>query len=533
MKKDKNGYEFKRIALSSFLLFLFFSIGTFFVFYQLELNDIKIRRSEITSSETSLKNAEAYVIRNRIDRLTSDLLYIRDSVKMFGLEESGRKELIRNWIAFSDNTKIYDQIRYIDVKGNEIIRVNYYDTGSIAVPDRELQNKSDRYYFTDSINLNPNQIYISKLDLNIEHGSIEKPDKPMIRFIIPYSDEKGQKKGEIVMNYLARNLLDSLGKIADSSAGYTYMLNAGSYWLFNNYKRNTEWAFMYDNLKNINFKKEYPQEWEKFQQTDAGLLITENGFFTYCTILTDSSYVLKNASYSLVLDEGDWRIVSHVRADGNYARIFAWQKIDFVKDVLVKVLPLFVLMWVFSVAITFLAEKNKQRRAKMRYLSEHDEMTGVLNRHTGLERLANLCEEGENNKPFSICFIDINGLKDVNDTFGHESGDRLIMLVTDCLKESVRDTDCVCRLGGDEFMIVCQETDEKGMEAVWKRIQSKFDGINELKQQLFIISASHGVTGYQKGDTDKSMVERADQTMYEEKRRIKGNQRNIISQNQL
>ncbi len=76
---------------------------------------------------------------------------------------------------FSQQKRVYDQIRYIDKTGMEVIRVNHINGKAVIVPQGELQSKLGRYYFSNSMALNPGQIYISKFDLNIEQGETEQP----------------------------------------------------------------------------------------------------------------------------------------------------------------------------------------------------------------------------------------------------------------------------------------------------------------------------------------------------------------------
>jgi len=106
-------------------------------------------------------------------------------------------------LVFSKNKKIYDQIRYINETGKEIIRINFNDGKPAIVQKEKLQNKAKRYYFLDTLKLKKNEIFISPLDLNIENGKIEKPLKPMLRIGTPIFDKHGNKKGIILLNYFA------------------------------------------------------------------------------------------------------------------------------------------------------------------------------------------------------------------------------------------------------------------------------------------------------------------------------------------
>lgn len=134
-----------------------------------------------------------------------------------------------------------------------------------------------------------------------------------------------------------------------------------------------------------------------------------------------------------------------------------------------------------------------------------------------------------NQGKLSVCFIDINGLKEVNDYLGHDTGDELILSVVDCIKKNIRDTDLIARLGGDEFLIIFYNMSAMDAEKVWTRISAEYDRINEEQNRKYVISASHGIEEVNV-DTDKSIdiiINQADEKMYREKRRIKKDEKII------
>jgi two-component system, NarL family, sensor histidine kinase EvgS len=99
-----------------------------------------------------------------------------------------RTKLENLFLVFARETQRYDQIRYIDLNGQEDIRIDF-NAGKPSIIAREnLQNKVDRYYFTDTIKLDRNSIFVSPFDLNIEHNKLEIPYKPMIRYATPVFD---------------------------------------------------------------------------------------------------------------------------------------------------------------------------------------------------------------------------------------------------------------------------------------------------------------------------------------------------------
>lgn len=159
---------------------------------------------------------------------------------------------------------------------------------------------------------------------------------------------------------------------------------------------------------------------------------------------------------------------------------------------------------------------------KLNYLASTDAMTGVLNRKSGLEMLEREFKLSNiNNKNLVICFVDVDGLKIINDTFGHEEGDKLLMSAAKILKESIRKTDFVIRMGGDEFLVVFPETTMKEANKVWGRILKLVEEINKNNEK-YNLSLSSGFYEYTK-ETEKKLtinelIKKADVEMYKVKR---------------
>jgi len=115
--------------------------------------------------------------------------------------------------------------------------------------------------------------------------------------------------------------------------------------------------------------------------------------------------------------------------------------------------------------------ERKKVEEKIRYLTFHDSLTGIYNRayfENELEKYDNL-----RYLPISVIMGDMNGLKLVNDAFGHDEGDRLLKIAANSLKESCRQADTVARYGGDEFVILLPNTTTQEAEGIIERISNK------------------------------------------------------------
>ncbi|MCP4285427.1 MAG: GGDEF domain-containing protein, partial [Gammaproteobacteria bacterium] len=113
--------------------------------------------------------------------------------------------------------RLYDQARLIDENGMEIVRVNFNNGRPAVVPRKELQNKKGRYYFEDAFRLGRGDVFVSPLDLNIENGKIEQPLKPVLRFAMPVFDQRGEKRGIVLLNYFGAKLLEHFSRHANTS----------------------------------------------------------------------------------------------------------------------------------------------------------------------------------------------------------------------------------------------------------------------------------------------------------------------------
>lgn len=159
------------------------------------------------------------------------------------------------------------------------------------------------------------------------------------------------------------------------------------------------------------------------------------------------------------------------------------------------------------------ATEKKERQEKIEYLSYHDQLTGLYNRHFFEEELKRI--DVERNLPLSIAMIDVNGLKLTNDAFGHESGDLLLKSVSNVLKGECRADDIISRIGGDEFVLLLPKTNHAETELIVKRIYKE---IESQKINNIILSVSIGwETKINPLEEIKEVYSKAEDYMYRKK----------------
>ncbi len=167
----------------------------------------------------------------------------------------------------------------------------------------------------------------------------------------------------------------------------------------------------------------------------------------------------------------------------------------------------------FSQLITNLRDKQRTEE-QLRYVSSHDTMTGVYNRSFFSEELARL-DRGRH-FPVSIIVVDLDGLKEINDTRGHAAGDRLIQQAAGVLTSAVRGEDVVARIGGDEFAIILPGADLEAAARVLERIRDEEAAYNREQTEFFLGMSLGVATASSRGDLDLTHKQ-ADRLMYEDK----------------
>ncbi|MFQ6082665.1 MAG: HD domain-containing phosphohydrolase [Candidatus Aminicenantia bacterium] len=149
----------------------------------------------------------------------NDLFFLRDlpSTKAYvdsAFESSFYRDKVKGiFYDFAKFHKTYYQIRIIDSLGTEVVRIdNRRNATTVVVDNSNLQNKKHRYYFSETMKLDRDQIFVSPIDLNIEHGKIEVPYVPVIRFATPLFDSKAKKKGILILNVYFSEVLKLLSE---------------------------------------------------------------------------------------------------------------------------------------------------------------------------------------------------------------------------------------------------------------------------------------------------------------------------------
>jgi len=166
-----------------------------------------------------------------------------------------------------------------------------------------------------------------------------------------------------------------------------------------------------------------------------------------------------------------------------------------------------------------LNEQLKLELEKTTYAATHDGMTGLVNREYFFNKVTEVIVNAKHNSnSFSILYIDIDGFKQVNDSYGHSYGDELLRIISQRLQKLVRKNDLVSRLGGDEFAIIFHETDQELSENIAQRILLEVKKGVRVGNREIHVTASVGISRYpDHGEFVDTLIQAADIAMYDSK----------------
>ena len=315
-----------------------------FVLLNFYLVEVEAIYSKVEEEESRVVNVANKFLIQIFAGIQSDLFFLSDifTIREDAFSQSSIEIISKEFLIASRRKLVYDQLRFLDNKGIETIRINFNEGKPAIVEKDKLQDKSGRYYFKNSISLKRNDIYLSRFDLNIENDVIESPKKispesvvfnriwrlhkdgkyvkPMIRIGTPVFDSKGEKKGIVLINYFGQQIIKSFEDITSSSYGISALVDSEGYWL-RGFDQEKEWGFIneFQGDENTRLQDKYPRVWDIISKKEEGQFYTNDGLVTF-----NSIYPLfkKNYLSLTTIDEPEGMIIN----SGNYV----WKVFTFV-----------------------------------------------------------------------------------------------------------------------------------------------------------------------------------------------------------
>ena len=168
------------------------------------------------------------------------------------------------------------------------------------------------------------------------------------------------------------------------------------------------------------------------------------------------------------------------------------------------------------------AIERKRMEEELKRLAHYDTLTGAYNRGYGLEILQRQLKLSKRDKsPLLLAYSDLDNLKDINDEFGHDEGDRAMVQVAKLFKSILREVDIITRMGGDEFLLIFLDSSLNEIPIIRKRLSKELARLNQISKKPYEIGFSTGFSNYDPTNPQlmDELIRIADQMMYEEKKR--------------
>ncbi|MES0371669.1 MAG: ATP-binding protein [Mariprofundaceae bacterium] len=361
------------------LVLLLISILTFYGYVRLNTAASESRAQ--LNQEVSLSiHAIALDIEVDLKHLVYSMLFIVDQVyghDPFSNEES-RDVLSEDFLSFLNTSAYFDQIRLLDPDGLEITRAEYGDGSPSLADPGGLQNKGSRYYFQEAMKLGKRQVYLSPLDLNVEHGEIDIPIKPTLRLAMPSFDTPERKSGVAVINALGQPILDHFSqRVSEVPVPRVYWLNENGYWLAGEEPEKL-WGFMYPDRQDQTLAVRDPQAWKTIAAEKRGSVTGADGVYVFSTIIPQQAAAGVNTILSIE-DTSQWKIVAFY-TDDEFQTYFAEKHNNQITILVLLGISLLALFWIVIIYHNQRIMKQQYRQREVEMTREHERMksTGII-----------------------------------------------------------------------------------------------------------------------------------------------------------
>ena len=500
------------------VIFSYLSIITVFLMfmvlnYQHQFSGLK---NDMIESEVNSQKLFKTAFVQQLNQVISDVLSIsqQSNVTAFLLDSSSfhRQELVNDFLKQATFKTEYDQLRLLDITGQELIRIEQRKNEKpVSVDSSVLQNKSNRYYFTESLLLKDSEVFLSRIDLNKEFGKIELPYKPVIRVSTTVMF-KDRVVGVVVLNLKAKILLDTLTRFYTLSDSSRQLLDEDGHWVFGgdgNLKKG--FVFIEDELESLVNKNN--ELWGEIQNKRQGVHKDAQESVIFQSIGLNG--VINRVKQSDSSKKAGWYLVSYItndKVDSQLKRI----RIMMVLTIVFIILLLGIGTYLLILAL----RKKKSAENKIMLMVYSDALTGLKNRKYFQWKLIREIESARQQKSkLAILYIDLDNFKIINDEMGHEAGDLVLKKVSNVLLECLREDDTVARIGGDEFAAILPSVNQDQVyEDICSRIISQITYGLDIGGMNFHMGINIGIaTMNNYNEPIRSFIARADQAMYESK----------------
>lgn len=536
----------KTALFSSIMVFIATSIMALIVFYSSKAFFLESSVDSL-NSEATLLSVE---IQNSFERVAKDLFFLSNTPPIQGIIRSYQNNgvdvegssTLQEWkqrlsVIFRSMLEInpdYTQLRYIGIAdgGKELIRLDRSRYKVYETTEDSLQKKATRPYFKQGIQAAQGTVLLSKVTYNQEKGKLQYPLVPTLRVLKSvHDDTHGDVFGMLVINlnyeqFLRRILLNSLSEhnlILYNSEGDFFEYNSEYKTLKFTKSDDVNQAGKTRSIDNIvaSLKKDrdkvtvsrsvYLMKGTNQKVLTLVIAINKNELFKYDQVIINNIimliFIISVIAVGLTFFFSRW-LMRNLR---NMTAMIQSSKVNHKRDE-------FPIQLHDEVGV--LARAFVKKTKLLNKLALYDSLTDLPNRKNLMDYLKKALQRAKRNKTLlAVCFIDLNNFKDVNDTYGHDYGDALLVAFSKKITSVARATDFIGRLGGDEFVIVIENL--KGLDdlaACEARYAKYLHHQYQIKGVSFDLSVSIGVSLYPTHATKvNELIKYADAAMYKGK----------------
>ncbi|UPW18404.1 GGDEF domain-containing protein [Agarivorans sp. TSD2052] len=494
-----------------------------------------------------------------IDEIVKDTLFLSAIPQTTRYSKDTRQQLSDIFKQKLRLNPSYFQIRFISAAdfGKELVRVDRLRDGLVAIEDSLLEEKSHYPYVFRTLRLPAGDVYLSAIDIHTERGVELGLHQPTLKVAAPVHID-GQTIGLIVINVGLENLFSQLQAdlpegveiyLANQQGDYLVNPNPDKQFgfhfghryliqhdfprmesMFDNYQALT---YVLDSSTDIRYQRAVsftplfygPPASQRLAvmglasplPTLGAIIDSLAGSMIKVSLALSLLGLLTSLLFARVLSRPIRNMVSVVQAyragEIPVTKLLPSQR----SDEIGLLANTFISM---SQQINTQIDELKNNAIHLRYMASHDSLTDLPNRGLFIEQLKSMIHRAQrHNTTLAVVFIDLDNFKQINDSFGHDVGDRLLKQVAKVLHDTVRAEDCVARFAGDEFMLALEGIKE-GQDA--SEIASKV--LRRLAQEINLgpqpqpVHASIGISLYPvDGQDPEVLIRNADVAMYRAK----------------
>ncbi|NKN31697.1 hybrid sensor histidine kinase/response regulator [Marichromatium bheemlicum] len=249
-------------------------------------SEIRHEREVIAAAEREAVALAAQMLRQHLRDAVSDVEYLirlpalHDAVA--GQREDAMPRLARQFSLYMIAHPKFDQLRWLDTAGREQMRVDWVEGRAQVIDARQLQDKSARPYFQITSGLPAGGIYVSRLDLNVEHGVIERPFKPVYRVAMPVFGDQGERRGVLIANYLGAPLIATVVASVNGDGARLMLLDQDGTWM-RSVDPTEEWGRALGTQASLGAR--YPSLWAAIESSADGQRLDDDGLWTWQTLM--------------------------------------------------------------------------------------------------------------------------------------------------------------------------------------------------------------------------------------------------------